>query len=208
MGGLLQCGEELLCCFVVGDVAGALGEGALGLAACRSSYKLAQGLAADGCCGLLEVCSSSVILISILRVLVVDLEVIGRPHRQTGIRPDRSADGGSDGPRREGQRKWAKMPVDAGLCAGGFRPCSRLFGGLGDRKRTAAERKSDRKRTAAAADRKQVAIQASPTLQGSPSASRREARCPPRRTGARRAARRKTGVTRARARCRLRPLAG
>ena len=45
----------MLRCLVGEDVAGALGEGALGRMAGGSSYELTQGLAADGCCGLLEV---------------------------------------------------------------------------------------------------------------------------------------------------------
>ena len=54
-GGLLQCGEESLCRFVVEDIAGALGECALGLVAGSSSYELAQGLSAGSCRGLLKV---------------------------------------------------------------------------------------------------------------------------------------------------------
>jgi hypothetical protein len=49
-GGLLQRGQEPLSCSIVEDIAGALS-----LAACRSSYELAEGLASDGCCGLLEI---------------------------------------------------------------------------------------------------------------------------------------------------------
>jgi hypothetical protein len=65
---VLQCVKESLCRFVIEDVAGPLGEGALGLVERGSSYELTQGLATSGCGSLLEVTIS----------------------RVYGIRPDRS----------------------------------------------------------------------------------------------------------------------
>jgi hypothetical protein len=45
---LLATGQEALRSFVIDDIAGALSERALGLAARRSTYELAEGLAVDG----------------------------------------------------------------------------------------------------------------------------------------------------------------
>jgi len=82
-----QRGEESLCSFIVEDVASVLGKRALGLAADSSSYELAQGLAAEGCGGLLEVALLLGDPDLDPQVLAVGLEVISRAY---GVRPDRS----------------------------------------------------------------------------------------------------------------------